>query len=74
MKSQVSRNFIDCQAAHVSIRLPGSLHLFVQGRNGYFAVDLYDGKKCMETLVIGTKREVSMYLSGMVNALEIQER
>ena len=66
---RVTRADLDRIAATVSEQLPGQRAVEVQGRNGHQAVDLYDGPSIMvDTLHVGTKREVYTYLQGMRRA------
>jgi hypothetical protein len=52
-------------AATVSKGLPGVHTVNPQRRNGYTGLDHYDGPACLETLHVGTAREVYTYLQGM---------
>jgi hypothetical protein len=52
-------------AATVSKGLPGMHTVNPQRRNGYTGLDHYDGVVCLETLTVGTSREVYNYLQGM---------
>lgn len=66
---RTTRADVDRIAATVSEGLNGST-VEPQGRNGYTALDLYrdsDGA-CVDTLHVGTAREVYTYLQGMRRA------
>lgn len=64
---------IDVRADRISARLRG-LRVVASRRNGHTALDLYDRDGLVETLVIGTKREVFAYLGAMAATLDITNR
>lgn len=77
---RVQRWMVDDRAKVVSSMLNG-LSVHVQGRNGYFGLDLYQetgrdnpNATLVRTLTTGTKREVYTYLAAMLDALEIVGR
>lgn len=51
-----------------------SKRLVTQSRNGYLALDLYEGGVCVRLLTAGTAREVNLWLDGLEAALNITER
>ena len=61
-------------AGTVSDSLAGGLSVCVQGRNGYFGLDLYGPAGMLDTLHVGTRREVYTYLQGMRRALLLTGR
>lgn len=65
---RITRKDVGRIAATVSKELPGTHTVNPQGRNGYVALDHYDGPSCLETLHCGTTREVYTYLQGMRRA------
>ncbi len=52
-------------AATVSKGMPGTYTVNPQRRNGWTGLDLWNGPDCIETLHVGTGREVYTYLQGM---------
>jgi hypothetical protein len=68
MADRISRDDVDRIAESVSGLLPGTLSVIPGARNGYLALDLYDGTICRRTLDAGTKREMYTYLLGMRQA------
>lgn len=49
----------------------GSSILWVpQRRNGYVAIDRYQGSSCLSTVRVGTSREMYEILVGAMNALD----
>ena len=71
---RVTRADVDRISETISESLTSGLYLRVQGRNGYFGLDLFDRDGMVETLHLGTKREVYTYLQGMRRALLITNR
>lgn len=71
--SRITREDVDRIAETISESLHG-LSVRAQGRNGYTGIDLYDGRGVVETLTLGTKREVYTYLQGMRRALLLTNR
>jgi len=74
MSDRITRADVDRIAESVSESLRGPLNVQAQGRNGYTALDLYDAHGAVDTLTVGTKREVYTYLQGMRRALLIVGR
>lgn len=70
---RITRKDVDRIAATVSESLNG-LSVVAQGRNGNTCLDLFDTDGCVDTLKIGTTREVYTYLQGMRRALLITNR
>jgi hypothetical protein len=73
MSDRITRTDVDRIAETVSSSLRG-LELRIQARNGYYGLDLYDGAGMVDTLTVGTKRELYTYLQGMRRALLITNR
>jgi len=67
---RITREDCDRIAATISEALNG-LRIEVQGRNGYFGVDLYDAHGMVDTLHLGSKREIYTYMQGMRRTLLI---
>ena len=64
---------VDRIAATISESL-NDLRVEIGVRNGYFGVDMYDRHGQVDTLHIGTKREIYTYMQGMRRALLITGR
>lgn len=63
--------YLDRVAADINLSLRDhDRQVSVQGRNGRTALDLYRRStgECLDTLLVGTKREVYTYLAGMSKA------
>jgi hypothetical protein len=43
----------------------------IQGRNGYTALDEYQGLACVRTITVGTKREVADFLHAMMVGIDL---
>lgn len=71
---RITRADVDRIASTVSDSLTSGLFLQVQGRNGYYGLDLYDRDGMVDVLHIGSKREIYTYLQGMRRALLITNR
>jgi hypothetical protein len=50
-----------------------SKKIVTQSRNGYLALDLYEGGTCLRTLTCGTARECYLWLDGLEAALSLKE-
>ncbi len=61
---RITKVDVDRLAACISESLAGEQKIERQGRNGYQALDLYDGAACLTVLHIGTSRECYTYLQG----------
>ena len=73
--TRITKQQLDELAAHVSRCFTGELHVVVEGRYGYTAIDLYDAHGCVRTVTAGlTKRQAHDYLGAMMSALEIVGR
>lgn len=72
--SRIKRADVDGKADRVSGMLRDGISVSVQGRNGYYGLDRYDRHGMVDTLAIGTLREIDTYLNGMVAALAIVGR
>jgi hypothetical protein len=70
---RITRTDVDRIVDTINESLKG-LNIQAQGRNGYTGLDLYDDHGMVDTLHIGTKREVYTYLQGMRRALLITNR
>lgn len=70
---RITREDVTQLAEVVSDRMRDGLRVEVEGRNGYFAVDLYDRHGMVRTLpgAVGTKREVYLYLRAMRETFNI---
>lgn len=71
---RITRKDVDRIAATVSESFTSGLRVEAQGRNGYVALDLCDADGTIETLHIGTSREVYTYLQGMRRTLLVLNR
>lgn len=71
---RITRTDVERIADSITDGLQRNFEIFVQGRNGYTAIDLYQDGACVENLHLGTKREVYTYLQGMRRALLITNR
>lgn len=65
MSDRITRKDVERIAAAVTDGLRGDVSLVAQGRNGYVGLDLYRDGAQVDTLHIGTTREVYTYLQGM---------
>ncbi len=79
MPERITREDVERIAETVSEGLEG-FRVYAQARNGYIGLDLYrepgaDSESAMlDTLHIGTKREVYTYLQGMRRAQLLRRR
>lgn len=71
---RITKQQLRDRADIVSSMLRDGLHVDIQGRNGYFGLDLYDAHGMVRTLATGTKREVKLVLDGMYEGLTIVGR
>lgn len=71
---RVTTGEVEARATRVSAMLRDGLHVVASGRNGYTALDLFDGHGVVRPLKLGTKREVYEYLGAMAEALTIVGR
>lgn len=71
MTERVTISDIERISSTVSESLRDGLRVEAQRRNGYTALDLYDPHGMVDTLHIGTAREVYTYLQGMRRTLLI---
>lgn len=62
---RVTREDLERIAETVSESLPHELKVFVQARNGFYGLDLYNAAGMVDTLTTGSKRELYTYLQGM---------
>jgi len=46
-------------------------HVQAQQRNGYVALDEYQGAACIRTITVGTKREVADFLYAMMVGIDL---
>lgn len=74
MSQRVTRSDVVSRANYVSNALRDGLHIVPQGRNGYTALDLYDGSGCVRLLTAGTKSECYAYLGAMLDTLQLLGR
>ena len=74
MTERTSIADVDRIAATVTGGLPAGYEIRVQGRNGYYGADLYRNGQMVDSLHLGTKRELYGYLQGMRQAHLIRER
>ncbi len=65
MSERVTTADLERLAGSVTETLPVLYAVEVQRRNGYVALDLYRGAACLETLTVGSAREVYTFLQGM---------
>jgi len=72
--TRVTRKDVDARLHLVNGAFRNGCRIEVQGRNGYVALDLYDGPSCLTNLYNGTTREVYDWLGGAQEALSILHR
>lgn len=72
MSERIMLGDVDRIAAAVSKGLPGMHTVNPNRRNGYTALDHWNGVRCIELLHVGTTREVYTYLQGMRRAQMLQ--
>ncbi len=74
MSERITRVDVDRIATSVSDLLPRGVAVYAQRRNGYVGLDLYRDGACLDTLHVGTAREVYTYLQGMRRAQLLARR
>ena len=72
MSERVTIETVRARVANLNRRLDGvRASVVVERRNGYVALDEYDGETCMRTLVVGSTREISEYVHAMVVGIDL---
>ena len=76
MAERITAGYIEAKVERINSRLQtqGNPHSLDYGRrNDYHAIDLYNGKSCLNNLAAGTPREVYNYLRGFDEALMLSQ-
>ena len=72
MSERVTIETVRARVANLNRRLDRvSARVELERRNGYVALDEYDGETCMRTLVVGSLREISEYVHAMVVGIDL---
>ncbi len=71
---RITQKDLSARVGNVNRRLEGTgRSVCDQGRNGYTALDEYQGGSCIRTLTVGTKREVADFLHAMMVGIDLRK-
>lgn len=60
--ARVTFNILQTKSGNINRTMPEGYHLKVSQRNGYTAIDLYNGQEMVNNLTCGTNRECAQAL------------
>lgn len=72
MPERITKSAVVVRAQNVTQRLQASGRgVAVEWRNGYCALDEYQGSTCLRTITVGTTREVAEFLHAMMVGIDL---
>lgn len=72
---RITRETLEERASNLNRRIEHTgRHVEIQGRNGAWALDEYEGASAIRTITVGTKRAVADFLHAMMVGVDLSRQ